>query len=89
MTKILNKLTRMECVLLETLSFYEFMNMEKVIFDLDSVDSCGLTMDDVTLGLESLIQRKMVILKIIDKESLWKRQIPPKSFFSSFKKRFF
>lgn len=70
---------RMESILLETLSFFEFMNMERVVFDLDVIDSAGLTIDDVKKALDSLVVKKMVVLNVVNKEKLWKRQIPPRN----------
>ena len=84
-----NKMSKMESVLLETLSFYEFMNMEKIVFDIDQIDSFGLTIDDLNSSLTSLKRRQFVISQVVDKEELWKRQIPPKPFIQRLKNSFF
>jgi hypothetical protein len=63
-------------ILLENLSFYEWMNMENILISIDPKDLTlihEVGMDQLENCLEELVKNKEVELKVENKEARYKR----------------
>ena len=71
----------LEHLLLETLSFFEVMRFEQLVFDIDESKLSTmneLRRDQVEQALESLVRRKIVKKIKIDGEDGWQKVFPKK-----------
>lgn len=69
-------------ILLETLSFYEWQNLEKTLISLNAKDLVlieTLTLDELKQSMHRLLSRGMLEKKIVNKEIFYKRVSGKKS----------
>lgn len=73
-----------EEILLETLSFYEWQNIEKILISLNSKDLIlieSITLDEMNLAIKGLIRKGMLEKKFENKELFYKRTNKRLSYF--------
>lgn len=74
--------------LLETLSFYEKMSLERIILEFDSAileQQKGWTMDVLRHELEKLVIEGFVVVSTENKEKYYTRRLPPKGAMATIK----
>lgn len=73
-----------EEILLETLSFYEWQNIEKILISLNSKDLIlieSITLDEMNIAIKGLIRKGMLEKKFENKEFFYKRTNKRLSYF--------
>lgn len=73
-----------EEILLETLSFYEWQNIEKILISLNSKDLIlieSITLDEMNIAIKGLIRKGMLEKKFENKEFFYKRANKRLSYF--------
>ena len=69
-----NILSESESLLLETLSFYEWLTKEKIIIDMNVKEGDKINLGNLEDGLKSLVKKGYLSKKNVGKEFQWKRK---------------